>query len=163
MKRSHPLSAAQTALLCGAGGLIMSLSFLIPALIYTRFQHLGLLSRAILIAPPFLFGITLLFLSTRRLKRGIKQGRWPSTEIEALRSTLDSRFWRATTISCVIVWGVSFFFHGRLHAFGWAAYPLYLALNALQTQLKYPNDHPNAILTISAAHPAPLTSNHWGQ
>jgi hypothetical protein len=162
MKRSLHLSAAQMAMLSALGGLIMAIGFLLPGLMYTRFHHSSLSFRMLLILPPFLIGTTLLWLAGNRLKRGIKDRRWPSSDIEALQINLESGLWRAAYIACIAVWSLSIFKGGRMHDLAMAAYPLFLTISSLQTNLRRPNSSEPRLELDSLSLPT-LRSEHWGE
>jgi hypothetical protein len=162
MKRSLHLSAAQMAMLSALGGVIMSISFLLPGLMYTRFHHSSLTYRMLLMLPPFLIGTTLLWLAGNRLKRGIKDGRWPSADIEALRINLESGRWRAISLVCVAVWSISIFESGRIHSFAWAAYPFFLIISTLQSNLRRPHSSEPLIRLDWRSRPS-IHSEHWGE
>jgi hypothetical protein len=163
MQRSRHLTAAQTAILLGTGGLFLSLSFLIPAF-DKNFHQSTNLHRTLLLLPPFLLGTALLLLSARHLKRGIQTRRWPSADIEALQHFTDSGLFRVALFACLITVALSLFWgDGTLHQLASVAYGPFLALTSLQTSLRNPHCDPNAIPTITSPEPAPLTSNHWGQ
>ena len=150
------------AMLSALGGVIMSIGFLLPGLMYTRFHHSSLAYRMLLLLPPFLIGTTLLWLAGNRLKRGIKDGRWPSTDIEALRINLESGRWRAVSLACIAVWSISIFEGGRIHSFAWAAYPFFLTISTLQNNLRRSNS-PTPSLGLSERSIPHLRSEHWGE
>ena len=106
MKRSINISAVQMAMIGGMGGIIMSLSFLIPGLMYARFHHSSVDIRALLLIPPFVIGGTILALAGRHLKQGIKNGRWPSADVEALQTNFESGFWLAAYIAGMLLWSI---------------------------------------------------------
>jgi hypothetical protein len=162
MKRSLHLSAAQMAMLSALGGLIMAIGFLLPGLMYARFHHSSFTFRMLLLLPPFLIGTTLLFLAGNRLKRGIKDGRWPPADVEALRINLESSLWRAASIACVAVWSISIFESGRIHDFAWAAYPFFLTISTLQNNLRRPHSS-EPLLRLDWRSRPPIRSEHWGE
>jgi hypothetical protein len=162
MKRSIHLSAAHMAMISALGGLIMAVSFLLPGLMYARFHHGSFTFRMLLILPPFLIGTTLLLLAGNRLKRGIKDGRWPPADVEALRINLESGRWRAISLVCIAVWSISIFESGRIHSFPWVAYPFFLTISTLQNSLRRSNS-PTPSLSLSERSIPHLRSEHWGE
>ena len=159
--RSH-LSAAQMALLTGAGGLIMATTLIIPGIFYDRFHHSTIYFRLFVLIPPFLLGMTLTFLAGHRLKRGIQNGRWPAADIEALRARMEHRLWTALYVACIAIWSLSLLDNGRYRAFTLAALPLYLAISTLQTSLRRPFNL-DSTRKLQLTQPTRLTSTHWGQ
>jgi hypothetical protein len=162
MKRSLRLSAAQMAMLSALGGVIMSISFLLPGLMYTRFHHSSFTFRILLTLPPLLIGAPLLLLAGNRLKRGIKEGRWPSADIETLRINLESSLWRAASIACVAVWTTSLFIGGRIHDFAWVGYSFFLTISTLQSNLRRPHSS-EPLLRLNWRSRPSIRSEHWGE
>ena len=149
------------AMLSALGGVIMSLSFLISGLMYARFHHSSAAIRALLLIPPFVIGGTILALAGRRLKQGIKDGRWPSADVEALQSNFESGLWQAAYIACVVLWSISIFESGRIRALAWTACPLFLTISTLQNNLRRPKV-PEPNLGLGSCSIAHLRSEHWG-
>ena len=149
-------------MLSALGGVIMSIGFLIPGLMYARFHHSSFTYRMLLMLPPFLIGAPLLLLAGNRLKRGIKEGRWPSADIEALRINLESSLWRAASIACVAVWTTSLFIGGRIQSFAGAAYPFFLIISTLQSNLGGPHSSEPLLRLDWRSRPS-IRSEHWGE
>jgi hypothetical protein len=162
MKRTPSRTAAQTAALLCAGALLAGSSFFVPGLIYTRFEQANHFDRALFLLPVTLIGGFVMLRASMLFKRGIADGSFPEKDVEALRTAISSFPWRAAVVACGALWAVSLFGTGRFHLFGWAFYPLFLALNTIASHLNNPNNNLNAPLTIASSDPAPLTSDHWG-
>jgi hypothetical protein len=163
MKRSHPLSAAQTALLLCVGAFLAGSSFFVPGLLYTRFELANHFDRALFLLPLTFIGGFVMLRASMLLKRGIADGSFPEKDVQALRTTIRSVPWRAALVACGVLWAVSLFGTGRFHLFGWAFYPLFLALNTIASHLNNPNSNLYAAVTIAPVDSAPLSSNHWGR
>jgi hypothetical protein len=99
MKRTPTRTAAQTALLLCAGALLMGSSFFLPGLLYNFFEHISHLDRAFFMLPLVLIGGFVMLRFSMLFKRGITDGSWPETDVEALRTIMNSGLYRAVLVA----------------------------------------------------------------
>ena len=155
-------SANQMAMLCGLGGLIVAAGPLLATVYYARFVASGWFSRSLFLLPLMLIGAALHFSAQKRLKRGIKDGRWPSAAIETLRINLESSLWRAASWACLILFCVGIVEGGRCNSLGMAIFVLWQTINTLQEAVRRPNvSEPR--LGLDWRRCPPLRSEHWGE
>ena len=159
MKRSFNLSAAQTAMLSGMGGLITASACLLPSLLYTRFQCSGLLFRAQLLLPALLVGLPLWVLAGKRLRRGIKEGRWRQQEVDSLRALAESRLSTVLTWALLLAFCISLLLPERLREVGWCFMVLSQCLTTLRNAIR--RKPSNADLQPTWSDLSPIHSEHW--
>lgn len=165
MQRRPRFSALQMAVLSALGGLLLASGFLLTIPLHRQLGNAGWVRRALLIFVPLLSGAVLTFVAEASLRRGLKDGRWPSADILSLRGLLESAVVKAVSCTFLLVSIGGFLLAPhRYKAVGWALLIVLQTLLRLQT-LVHPRPQASGQShgKLDWRSIPPIRSEHWGQ
>ena len=157
MKRLANFSPNQLAFLTLFGGILSGSIFIVPGL---SFRH-NLFVEISLTLALAVAGFWLMWNANQELKQGIEGERWPSEQIEKLRSIIDSPFVTALIFFLFIAFAVLSLpsHHPTARAIGWTIFMPSQALSQLRMACRRPQKPTQPI--DWHAFP-PIQSEHWG-
>jgi hypothetical protein len=161
MTRRFDPSATQTALLAGLGSVVVSASFLVLGVYHPPHPH-TFLRTAVLSSSiaTFALGFYLSLKFESRLKDGVANQDWDEQQIDRLRNLFESLWWKALSISLLLL-AVFFLWIFRHHAaLGWVFLFPSMSASRLTVAMKRPRSRKPPIDWHSFG---PLSSDHWGE
>jgi len=158
MKRLADFSPNQLACVTLFGGILSASIFII--LPRASFRDNIFLWLALTLAPCIV-GFWLMLSAGKELKLGMENERWPSEQIEKLRSIIDSPFVTALIFFLFIAYIVLALpsHHPTARAIGWAIFMPLQALNQLRMACRRPQKPTQPVDWHSFP---PIQSEHWG-
>ena len=152
----HPVATpTRIALQCGIGELLVSIIFLSPIFFHQTFHAATPATRLLFLAPPLAFGLVLLSVTAKRLKRGIKDNRWSTSQIDSLVSSLSSNLPRFLSLLCVVAYGLNLFHSGGgpFLYFGIFFNWIWLTITTLHNVLRAPSS-PSGFIQLNLRPPS---------